>query len=44
MSQWTNKQICEFGRETSVVIQGKKIPDSLSKYQLFKENNALLVA
>jgi hypothetical protein len=43
MSQWTIKQICEFGHEISVAIQGRKIPDSLSDYPLFKENNALLV-
>jgi hypothetical protein len=43
MSQWAIKQIYEFGHETSVAVQGRKIPDSLSKYQLFKENNALLV-
>jgi hypothetical protein len=37
MSQWTTKQICEFGHEISVVIQGRKIPDSLSDYQTFRE-------
>jgi len=42
MSQWAIKQICEFGHETSVAVKSRKIPDSLSKYQLFKENNALL--